>query len=130
DWHEHHGGKCRGPPVELWEQHTTSTSCSHCHDTSQCRGWRSAGRPAHADPRQERIRMTLLRIEIGDALRTARRRQGRTLREVSSDARVSLGYLSEIERGQKEASSELLASICGALEMPVSILLRDVSDRF
>ena len=74
--------------------------------------------------------MTLLRIEIGDALRTARRRQGRTLREVSSDARVSLGYLSEIERGQKEASSELLASICGALDMPVSILLRDVSDRF
>jgi transcriptional regulator with XRE-family HTH domain len=72
--------------------------------------------------------MTLLRIEIGDALRTARRRQGRTLREVSSDARVSLGYLSEIE--QKEASSELLASICGALEMPVSSLLRDVSDRF
>ncbi|WP_425548459.1 helix-turn-helix domain-containing protein [Brevibacterium yomogidense] len=86
--------------------------------------------PHSADARQERIRMTLLRIEIGDALRTARRRQGRTLREVSSDARVSLGYLSEIERGQKEASSELLASICGALEMPVSILLRDVSDRF
>ncbi|GAA2103119.1 MULTISPECIES: helix-turn-helix domain-containing protein [Brevibacterium] len=74
--------------------------------------------------------MTLLRIEIGDALRTARRRQGRTLREVSADASVSLGYLSEIERGQKEASSELLASICEALDMPVSGLLRDVSDRF
>ena len=62
--------------------------------------------------------------------RNARRSQGRTLRQVSSDARVSLGYFSEIERGQKEASSELLASICGALEMPVSTLLRDVSDRF
>ncbi|WP_029089894.1 helix-turn-helix domain-containing protein [Brevibacterium album] len=74
--------------------------------------------------------MTLLRIEIGDALRTARLRQGRTLRDVSAGASVSLGYLSEIERGQKEASSELLASICEALEMPVSGLLRDVSDRF
>src|SRR5699024_7002186 len=72
--------------------------------------------------------MTLLRIEIGDALRTARRRQGRTLREVSSSARVSLGYLSEVERGQKEASSELLASICGALEVPLSNVLREVAD--
>ena len=74
--------------------------------------------------------MILFRQELGDVLRDARRAQGRTLRQVSSDARVSLGYLSEIERGQKEASSELLASICGALEMPVSTLLRDVSDRF
>ena len=73
--------------------------------------------------------MVLLRTEIGDALRTNRRRQGRTLRDVSNGARVSLGYLSEVERGQKEASSELLVSICGALEMPVSLLLRDVSDR-
>lgn len=73
--------------------------------------------------------MTLLRIELGDALRTARRRQGRTLREVSSDARVSLGYLSEVERGQKEASSELLSSICSALNVPLSLMLREVSDR-
>src|SRR3712207_1353736 len=57
--------------------------------------------------------VVLLRQEIGDVLRDARRQQGRTLREVSSVARVSLGYLSEVERGQKEASSELLASICG-----------------
>ena len=53
--------------------------------------------------------MILLRREIGDVLRDARQRQGRTLREVSSAAQVSLGYLSEVERGQKEASSELLA---------------------
>lgn len=73
--------------------------------------------------------MTLLRTEIGDTLRATRRRQNRTLRDVSTHARVSLGYLSEIERGQKEASSELLASICTALDMPVSTLLRDVADR-
>ncbi|GAA2004613.1 helix-turn-helix transcriptional regulator [Brevibacterium samyangense] len=73
--------------------------------------------------------MTLLRTEIGDTLRAARRRQNRTLRDVSTGASVSLGYLSEIERGQKEASSELLASICEALDLPLSLLLREVSDR-
>jgi transcriptional regulator with XRE-family HTH domain len=73
--------------------------------------------------------MVLLRREIGDVLRDARNRQGRTLREVSKAARVSLGYLSEVERGQKEASSELLGSICGALDVPLSSVLREVSDR-
>jgi transcriptional regulator with XRE-family HTH domain len=73
--------------------------------------------------------MVLLRQEIGDVLRDARRQQGRTLREVSSVARVSLGYLSEVERGQKEASSELLASICGALAVPLSSVLLEVSER-
>ncbi|MCQ9367698.1 helix-turn-helix domain-containing protein [Brevibacterium sp. 50QC2O2] len=73
--------------------------------------------------------MTLVRTEIGDTLRAARQRQHRTLRDVSTGASVSLGYLSEIERGQKEASSELLASICGALDMPLSHMLREVADR-
>ena len=73
--------------------------------------------------------MVVLRREIGDVLRDARQRQGRTLREVSSAARVSLGYLSEVERGQKEASSELLSSICDALDVPMSLVLREVSDR-
>lgn len=73
--------------------------------------------------------MIMFRREIGDVLREARQRQGRTLREVSSAARVSLGYLSEVERGQKEASSELLASICEALNVPLSFVLRAVSDR-
>ncbi|MBK5250475.1 MAG: helix-turn-helix transcriptional regulator [Actinomycetales bacterium] len=73
--------------------------------------------------------MVVLRREIGDVLRGARQRQGRTLREVSSAARVSLGYLSEVERGQKEASSELLFSICAALNIPLSVVLREVSDR-
>jgi transcriptional regulator with XRE-family HTH domain len=74
--------------------------------------------------------MVLLRHLLGDALRRLRQRQGRTLREVSAAARVSLGYLSEVERGQKEASSELLASICGALGAPLSQVLREVSDNF
>lgn len=73
--------------------------------------------------------MVLLRQEIGDVLREQRRQQSRTLREVSAKARVSLGYLSEVERGQKEASSELLASICGALDLPLSQVLSQVSER-
>ena len=76
------------------------------------------------------VRMPILRNELGDVLRDARLMQGRTLRDISSDARVSLGYLSEVERGQKEASSELLASICEALDVPMSTILREVSDRF
>ena len=72
--------------------------------------------------------MVLLRRLLGDVLRERRREQGRTLREVSARARVSLGYLSEVERGQKEASSELLGSICDALDIPLSTVLRDVSD--
>src|ERR1700731_4011079 len=71
--------------------------------------------------------MTLLREAIGDSLRRARLAQSRTLREVSTSARVSLGYLSEVERGRKEASSELLAAICAALDVPLSGVLWDVS---
>jgi len=74
--------------------------------------------------------MVLLRQLLGDVLRRLRLRQGRTLREVSASARVSLGYLSEVERGQKEASSELLAAICGALGTPLSQVFREVSDNF
>ncbi|MGZ8179882.1 helix-turn-helix domain-containing protein [Williamsia sp. SKLECPSW1] len=67
----------------------------------------------------------LLREALGDSLRRVRIDQGRTLRQVSTDARVSLGYLSEIERGQKEASSELLASICGALRVEIGDVVSD-----
>ena len=69
----------------------------------------------------------LLRVVIGEVLRARRQLAGRTLREISKDAQVSLGYLSEIERGQKEASSELLASICAALDLSLSALLFDAS---
>lgn len=71
--------------------------------------------------------MVLFRRLLGDVLRERRMERGMTLREVSKQARVSLGYISEVERGQKEASSELLASLCGALEAPLSDVLRDVS---
>ncbi|KUI24252.1 XRE family transcriptional regulator [Mycobacterium sp. IS-1742] len=70
----------------------------------------------------------LLREVIGDVLRRARTSQGRTLREVSDTARVSLGYLSEVERGRKEASSELLSAICGALDVPLSRVLSDAGE--
>jgi transcriptional regulator with XRE-family HTH domain len=72
--------------------------------------------------------MVLFRRLLGEVLRSRRIRQGQTLRQVSAEARVSLGYISEIERGQKEASSELLASICAALDVPLSEILAEVSD--
>jgi transcriptional regulator with XRE-family HTH domain len=72
--------------------------------------------------------MVLVRRLLGDVLRRQRLRQGRTLRDVSAAARVSLGYISEVERGQKEASSELLAAICSALDVPLSQVLREVSE--
>jgi transcriptional regulator with XRE-family HTH domain len=76
----------------------------------------------------EVVTVVVLRTLLGDALRDTRLRQQRTLKEVSQAARVSLGYLSEVERGQKEASSELLASICQALGIRLSDVLRRVSD--
>ncbi|CAJ1506019.1 transcriptional regulator ClgR [[Mycobacterium] burgundiense] len=71
----------------------------------------------------------LLREVVGDVLRRARTAQGRTLREVSDSARVSLGYLSEVERGRKEASSELLSAICSALDIPLSLVLTDAGEQ-
>lgn len=73
--------------------------------------------------------MRVLRQVVGETLRGLRLRQRRTLREVSASARVSLGYLSEVERGQKEASSELLAAICAALDVELSELFGEVSQR-
>lgn len=72
--------------------------------------------------------MILLRRVLGDALRRHRHAQERTLREVSSAARISLAYLSEVERGYKEPSSELLAAICIALGVRLSDVLREASD--
>lgn len=72
--------------------------------------------------------MVLFRRLLGDVLRNRRARRGLTLRELSKEAGVSLGYISEIERGRKEASSELLSSLCGALDVPLSSVLREVSD--
>lgn len=72
--------------------------------------------------------MVIFRRLLGEVLRSQRMMRGLTLRQVSADARVSLGYISEVERGQKEASSELLAAICSALDVPLSEILSEVSD--
>jgi len=68
----------------------------------------------------------LLRTTLGEVLRRARLDQGRTLADVAQAAKVSMQYLSEIERGRKEASSEVLAAICDALETDLPDVLADV----
>jgi len=73
--------------------------------------------------------MVLVRQEIGDVLRDFRLQKAMTLRQVASRASVALGYLSEVERGQKEASSEILASVADALDTPISVIMREVGDR-
>lgn len=73
--------------------------------------------------------MILVRQEIGDVLRDLRLQKGRTLRQVAGKASVALGYLSEVERGQKEASSEILAAVADALDVPISTIMREVGDR-
>src|SRR6201992_227682 len=73
--------------------------------------------------------MVLVRQEIGDVLRDFRLQKAMTLRQVAGRASVALGYLSEVERGQKEASSEILASVADALDTPVSVIMREVGDR-
>ena len=70
----------------------------------------------------------LMREAIGGTLRRARTARKRTLRDVSRRARVSLGYLSEVERGRKEPSSELLAAICEALDISLPDLLTEAAD--
>lgn len=77
--------------------------------------------------RRPATEVPMLRVLLGQQLRTHRRTQQRTLRDVATQARVSLGYLSEVERGQKEASSELLAAICQALGLPLSQILGEVT---
>jgi transcriptional regulator with XRE-family HTH domain len=71
-------------------------------------------------------RPPLLRTMVGDVLRRTRLEQGRTLAGVARAARVSMPYLSELERGRKEASSEVLAAICAALRLDLSDLLAEV----
>lgn len=69
----------------------------------------------------------LMRALLGETLRSVRQRQGRTLKEVSTDAGVSMTYLSEVERGQKEASSEVIAAITRALGGSLIDLLAEMS---
>ncbi|WP_276567175.1 helix-turn-helix domain-containing protein [Streptomonospora nanhaiensis] len=71
----------------------------------------------------------LMRDLIGDLLRRTRTEQGRTLREVAEDAQVSLPYLSEIERGRKEASSEVLAAVYRSLGLSMADVLAALYER-
>lgn len=73
--------------------------------------------------------MVVLRQEVGELLRARRVAQGRTLRDVAAEATIAFGYLSEIERGAKEASSELLVAICAALGLSLSELLGELTVR-
>ena len=91
--------------------------------------WRPSQPAASVAGERRETAVIVLRQVIGDELRRRRQDQGRTLRDVSAAAAVSLGYLSEVERGQKEASSELLAAICGALDVPLSDILSSVTDQ-
>ena len=69
-----------------------------------------------------------LREAVGEALRRRRQHQGRTLREVAEAAGVSLTYLSEVERGRKEASSEVLEAVCAALHLALAELFFEVAE--
>ena len=69
-----------------------------------------------------------LRAAVGEALRRRRQAQGRTLREVADAAGVSLTYLSEVERGRKEASSEVLEAVCAALHCRLADLFFEVAE--
>lgn len=71
--------------------------------------------------------MQLIRELVGAQLRASRKAQGWTLRDLSSQANVALGHLSEVERGRKEASSELIAALCQALGLSTSSLLADAA---
>jgi transcriptional regulator with XRE-family HTH domain len=83
--------------------------------------------PAVIGPREREQRSRpLLRTMLGDVLRRARLEQRRTLADVARSARVSMPYLSELERGRKEASSEVLAAICDALRIELSDVLAEV----
>src|SRR5262245_63590613 len=96
----------------------------HLVATSGYRGGKEH-RPHRRSDRRGCPSVILLRRLLGDVLRRQRQRQARTLREVSAAARVSPGYLSEVERGQKEASSELIASNCAALGVRICGLFTD-----
>ena len=82
----------------------------------------------HASEQSDEAKEVSLREAIGHVLRDLRTRDHKTLREVSEKAGVSLGYLSEVERGQKEASSELLSSIAQSLGLSTAQMLRMVAD--
>ena len=84
------------------------------------------GGPAARTPGPATGSGQLLRVLVGQRLRRARTARGRTLRDVAAAAGVSIGHLSQVERGLAEASSEVLAAVCRALGLPLAALLRAV----
>ncbi|OCC09413.1 Transcriptional regulator ClgR [Streptomyces sp. PTY087I2] len=86
--------------------------------------------PTAADPApRDRPREPLWRDLVGEVLRRERRAQGRTLKDVSDAARISMAYLSELERGRKEASSEVLAAAAQALGLTLADVLALAGER-
>jgi transcriptional regulator with XRE-family HTH domain len=81
---------------------------------------------AFGQPQRAQRPGPLLRTIVGDVLRRTRLSQRRTLADVAASARISMQYLSELERGRKEASSEILAALCAALGIDLSELLAAV----
>ncbi|MEY4458021.1 MAG: transcriptional regulator ClgR [Actinomycetota bacterium] len=73
--------------------------------------------------------MVLIREQLGGVFRDARKRQGLTLSAVSETARVSQGYISELERGLKEPSSEIINNLARAYGMSLSEVLFAVGNR-
>lgn len=79
--------------------------------------------PTAPQQRDDEVEAPKVRDAIGDVLRTERTEQDRTLADVAESAAVSLQYLSEVERGRKEVSSDLLAAVCDSLEIEVAEVL-------
>ncbi|MEU3017061.1 helix-turn-helix transcriptional regulator [Nocardiopsis sp. NPDC007018] len=90
---------------------------------------RELDRAREGDRSRARQEEPLMRDLIGELLRRTRVEQGRTLREVAEDAQVSLPYLSEVERGRKEASSEVLAAIYRSLGLSIIDVLGELHRR-
>ena len=100
--------------------HPVGTGTNH-REAPPSRPAPSLPAPAKAAPPRP-----LLRTALGQVLRRARHSQGRTLADVARAAKVSIQYLSEVERGRKEASSEVLAAICDALEVDLPEVLAEI----
>ncbi|POX45011.1 transcriptional regulator [Streptomyces sp. Ru71] len=79
--------------------------------------------PAARPERRPAAKEPLWRDLVGDVLRRERQAQERTLKDVAETARISMPYLSEVERGRKEASSEVLAAAAQALGLSLGDLL-------
>lgn len=107
--------------TRMWQEEDSDRVRTHAVPHAQ-------EQPDEIQEQPDEIKEVSLREAIGHVLRDLRTRDHKTLREVSEKAGVSLGYLSEVERGQKEASSELLSSIAQSLGLSTAQMLRMVAD--